>query len=256
MPSTETVTHFLARLRKRLDEEVDPGGNLWANAELLEYVNEGCRVVWLTVRETQQNYFMRRIRSTDPSPISLGGRDYDPDELTLRAGRAEFRLPPDFAELKAFESISAESGSSSVSFTHRSLTSPEYRSSQGLDANDSTTSYVFDIEFRLDGPWMVFGPGVGSDISDVALELKYIVRPIDLTLKDTFENSGFDSMMLDAVLAYAVQCALKKAEEGEPNANAKAEWEVKRQEAQRAAGPRQTREPEFVQGMWDDEFDY
>ena len=76
MYSAETVTSFLNRARLRLDQELDNQTNFWSDAEMLEYMNEGMREVWQSVRENHQNWFMRQVTSRD-GVLTIGSKNVD-----------------------------------------------------------------------------------------------------------------------------------------------------------------------------------
>lgn len=247
MPSTETVAHFIRRCRLRLDEALDPGNNLWTDTELIEYANEGMREVHTTLRETSENWFVRTMVS-DAAKLTVSGRVYDPSLFKLLAGRNEMVLPPDFHELLMLETKPAADGTRSTSnFTFERLTSHEFRETYLADATSQTNRFRYEIEHRTDGTVMVLSP---TPAETVHLYLKYVQSPPELSKTMTFEDTGIEPFMLDAVLAYVLWAARGKEEEGGEAAQAAGgRWEEKREHATRAAGPRQRRDAEFVEGF-------
>lgn len=249
MPSTETVAHFLRRCRQRLDEPLDPEGNFWSDEELLEYANEGAREVHTTLRETSENWFIRTIKSTD-GKTTINGREYDPAVLQFRSGRNEMVLPPDFHELLALETVPAADGTRSpVAFHFERLTDNAFRENFLAEARSVAARFFYEIERRVDGAVLVFSPTPGID-ETVELCVKYVQSPPELTKTMTFEDTGFEPFMLDAILAYVLWAARGKEEDGGAAATAAAgRWEGKRIHAERAAGPRQRRDAEYVEGF-------
>lgn len=252
MPSTETVEHFLKRVRERLDEELDPENNLVTQHELLEYTNEGIREVHQTMRETHEGWFQRTLRS-DGESVKLCGRQYDPKELRFESGKAELRLPPDFQELLLFEGVPAADGTSGLHIEFQRITTTAFRRNVLESTVNSNRCYYYDLEHRNDGWVMVFAPTPTVD-SPVEVVCTYVQAPQEVTRKDSFEDSGFEPFMLDAVLAYVVYLARNKEEEGGQAAqNALGRFDRKNNLAGRVAGPKQSRDVEVVEGIWDDE---
>lgn len=253
MPSTETVEAFLKRCRERIDEELDPEHNLVTQHELLEYTNEGMREVHQTIRETHEGWFQRTLRS-DGEPINVGGRSYDPAELRFESGKAELRLPPDFQELLLFESLTSDDATrSGLELTFQKVTSPAFRRNVQQDATASSRCFFYDLEHRNDGWVMVFAPTPTVE-ANIDVMLKYVQAPPQAVRGGSFEDSGFEPFMLDAVLRYVVFCARNKEEEGgQAAANALGLFDRKNNLAGRIAGPKQSRDVEVVQGVWDDD---
>lgn len=253
MPSTETVEHFLKRARERMDEELDPEHNLVTQHELLEYVNEGMREVAQTMRETHEGYFQRTLRS-DGEPVKLCGRMYDPKELRFESGKTELRLPPDFQELLLFESVPSDDVTrSTLDIQFKKITTTEFRRNVLDQAVSSNRCFYYDLEHRNDGWVMLFAPTPTVE-ANIDVLLTYGQSPAEVTRKDSFEDTGFEPFMLDAVLAYVVYLAKNKEEEGGQAAvNALGRFDRKNNLAGRIAGPKQSRDTEVVAGVWDDE---
>lgn len=253
MPSTETVAHFLRRCRLRLDEELDPTGNLWSDTELIEYINEGVREVHTTLRETSENWFIRKMRSTDAKQ-TINGRVYDPALFRLESGRNELVLPPDFHELILLETKPGTDGTrSNATFVFEKMTNNAFRELYDAEATQQTVRFRYDIEHRIDGTVMVLTPTPGESVD---LTMKYVQSPPELVKTMTFEDTGLEPFMLDAVLAYVLWAARGKEDEGSAaEKSAAGRWEGKREHATRAAGPRQRRDPEFVEGFYENDDD-
>lgn len=253
MPSIETVESFLRRCRERLDEELDPEHNLFTQHELLEYTNEGMRQVHQTMRETHEGWFVRTLRS-DGEPVKLNGRQYDVSELKFETDKSEIRLPPDFQELLLFESIPETDGARvPLDLTFKRVITDAFRRNVLEQTDTANCVYCYDIERRNDGAVLVFAPTPTVD-APVHTMLKYVQSPVEVTRMSSFEDTGFEPFMLDAVLAYVVWMARNKEEEGGAAAqSAAAVYESKRQFASRTAGPKQSRDVEVVEGFLEDE---
>lgn len=257
-PSTELASELITRARNRLNEELDTGTNLWSDTELLEYLNEGVREVWQTVRESHENWFIRSIRSDAGASIPIRGRAYDPTLLQLQSGRDEIILPPDFFELRLFEAVPQQTDATirRAVFLKADLSAPAFRDRVLDTTNESTQIYFYDIEQRSSGPVMVFA---GIPVLDQSIDviIKYVADAPEMQTGDSFEDTGFTKQMVDAVLSFMVYKAREK-EQGDVTPEqalkmAAGEWERKRTVSLRGAGPRQTRDPEVVQGYLEDD---
>ena len=252
MPSTERVSTLLSRIRDRLDEELDPETNFWSESELVEYVNEGCREVWQTMREAHESWFTRTLTS-DLGVVTIMGRDYDTGALQFQTGGNEIRLPPDFFEMRYLETALPADGTQwSPQFEQRPVNHPDFRNAAKLTNSASDQHYFYDIERRTDGAVLLIA---GSPVLDTSLvlTLKYIQGPPYVNKLSTFEDTGFEPFMIDAVIAYVILRSREKEGDSMNIANATADWERKRTFALRAAGPRQSRDPEVVIGYLEDE---
>jgi len=252
MPSTETVSHLLTRIRERLDEDLDPEGNLWTNHELTDYTNEGIREVHQTMREAHESWFTRTLRS-DAGIVAINGRNFDTGLLQFKTDRNEIRLPPDFAELRFFEvEPTSDDSIDTLVFEYRPMQHPDFRQSALSTSTQNARHYFYDIERRSDGAVLILSAIPTLETARTVV-LKYVTSAPEITQLQTFEDTGFEPFMLDAVIAYAVLRAREK--EGDPDnvALAGSDWERKRTFALRAAGPKQTRDPEVVIGFLEDE---
>lgn len=252
MPSTETVSHLLTRIRERLDEELDPEGNLWTNHELTDYTNEGIREVHQTMREAHESWFTRTLRS-DAGIVTITGRNFDTGLMAFQSARNEIRLPPDFAELRFMElEPTSDDSVDTFVFEYRPSHHPDFRRNALSNSTQNSRIYYYDIERRSDGPVLIFS-SIPTTEAPRILVIKYVQSAPEITQLQTFEDTGFEPFMLDAVIAYAVLRAREK--EGDPDNITLAgnDWERKRTFALRAAGPKQTRDPEVVIGFLEDE---
>lgn len=255
MASTETVASLLRRFRRRLDEPLDPDTNFWADSELLEYVNEAQREVWQTIREAHEDRFVRTIRSVD-GIVNIAGRDYDTSLLAVKANRGELVLPPDFHELLLFETEPQTDGTvKQFTFEFARFAMHGFRENILRVANPASSVHYYNIEWRNGMAVIMLVP---APIVDMPLGtiIKYVQAPQDMKKDQSFEDTGFEPFMLDAVLAYAKYLAYSKPEAVDTAATQKAykAWEDKRTFALRACGPRQTRDAEVIEGVYEEEW--
>ena len=139
-----------------------------------------------------------------------------------------------------------------ISFENRPVEHPDFRVNAMAESNQNSRVYYYALEHRTDGWWLVFSPIPTLETARV-LVIKYIQVPPEVTKAMTFEDTGFEPFMLDAVIAYVVLRAREKAGDTDDIAQAGNDWERKRTFALRAAGPKQTRDPEVVIGFLEDE---
>jgi len=246
-----TVTQLIRQARMKLDE-LPSEQNFWSNTELLEYLNEGLEEVWQTVREAQEDWFVRTIQSTDDS-FYINGQEYDPANLAVLSDRAANLLPSDFDQLLLFEELPSSEGTRlGASFLFQKQNSPGFRDLWGVAATTGGLEYYISIERRTGGAYLVFSP-TPRPTSTVPVVLKYIMQAPALGIGDTFETAALTLPMLSAVKAFIHLRAVEKLEDNDYIARAQNRWEQKKLLALRSAGPNQTRDPVVVLGFMEDE---
>ena len=260
MYSNELIPAFLKRVAKRLDQEAGPGA-FWRNSELLEYANEGMREVWQSARETHQNWFVRQMKSTD-GVLTIGGRDYDTSVLKIVQGRDRLNLPPDFNQLLLFEAIpnpaNAEPGGPAVPavvLEYANMTQRLFRQGVFDRITTGVRRYRYDIVYGPEGPYIFVSPTLSFE-DELDTQLAYVAMPAPLTAVGTFEGTGFTTLMVDAILAYTCYTAVQKQDLTEQLAVFKQLWDTKHELVRRAAGPKQTRDEETVDGYLEEELLY
>lgn len=253
MYSNETTQSLLRRARHRLDQELDIETNFWSPAEMLEYVNEGVREVWQSVRENHENYFLRQMTSED-GILTIGGRRYDSAALAFVNERSRLLLPPDFRELKLLEAIPDPNQEiSGVVFEYANLTQRIFRHDIRSTLPDVIVRrYKYDVVYAADGPYIFISPPVAIE-TPTPIRIAYIAAPVPLTPNGGFEGMGFTAEMVDAVLAYTCFAAVHKEDLSENIASFGQAWALKRELASRTAGPKQTRDEITVEGYLEEE---
>lgn len=253
MYALETIQHFLVRARQRIDEALDAEMNFWSQGELLEYLNEGAREVWQTARESQQNWFLRTLRSDDVK-IDFGGRIFDPSVLRIQSGRNELLLPPDFYQLVMLEAqpVSSSDSRLPIVLEYANVTQRAFRHGVFNSFVRGVRAYRYDVEYRTTGPVVVLSPTVTVE-SVIETIIKYVQAPRVFNIKANFEYSGFTDIMVDAILAFVVWSAALKEGVQENVALAQQQWGLKREMVVRASGPKQTRDEETVEGYLEED---
>jgi len=246
-----TVSTLVRRVRDEIDEDSDPNNNLWPTRFIIESMNRGMRKVWQRAREAKENWFVRSIVSSD-APFGIYGRQYNPAALKLTANVSEMELPPDFYELLAFEMVVPDPLADPIArFVMRDITHSDFRQLEHELAPDTGGCYVMEVIWREAGPRLLVRPTPQlSEPQNVRLD--YIQGPRTLIGRDTFEGSGFNDIMLDAVISYVVlDCYRKQGIADEVNI-AGADYSDKLDMVTRAAGPRQVKDTRTVDGFLED----
>lgn len=260
MYSNETIQSFLRRCRKRIDEELDAETNFWTPAEMLEYANEGVREVWQAVREEHQNWFVRQMRSTDGIKV-IGGRNYDTALLRLVSGIERILLPPDFYELLLVEGLRTNADTNTtraVIFEYANMTQRSFRESSVARETafdpiiTSVQRYRYDVVYGAEGPYIFLAPSYRFE-APFETQIAYLAMPAALLFNSTFEGTGFTDIMVDGILAYVLFAAVHKEGLTENIAAMERKWNLKRELSVRAAGPKQTRDEETVEGYLETE---
>lgn len=253
-----TINELVTLLRVDLDEPVDTATNQWTDANLIAWLNRGFRQVWQNAREAKENWFVRTLRSTD-GEIVIAGQAYNPAQLAVTAGATELVLPPDFYEARDFSAIPDDGSTTpALFFDWADLGQDRFQDGRTFSPNAQTVAYTCDVRFGDDGtaarsgPRLVLSPAVADDATTADTTLTYVYAPKEYEAGDTLEASGFTPLLLDAVIAYAALEAYRQ--EGVPThiTIATASWLEKQQLVTRAAGPRQSRAPEVVEGFLED----
>lgn len=251
-PLPKTINDLVTEVREDLDEELYAGVNFWDDSFIIGRLNRGFRELWQAARETHENWFVRKIASTDQA-LTIYGRTYDPASLQLGENIGELVLPPDLYEIVSLTGQLATDGSgSSLCVEFGRLGSEDFRAFRG-QAGASGGSHLCDVVYREGGPVLVFSPNSGVNPAvDVLLE--YVFQPKEYVAGDLLENSGFNRTMLDAAVAYAVLEAREKEDRSTDAINrAERKYARKLSLVTRSAGPRQTQNDEIVEGFmeWD-----
>lgn len=259
MYSNETIKSFIDRCQKRLDQELDTSAQFWSVAELLEYMNEGIREMFQSVRETHENWNMKEMTSLDPI-ARIGGRQYNPAVLQMKQDRSKLYLPPDFQELVWLEPLrptgTIDPFLNSITFEYRKLSQRQFRR-DSFDTFEQASRpevrfYLYDVVFGGNGAYILLSTP-GSLVQPIDIRIRYLNTPPALTLADTFELTGLTDFMTDAILAYVCFAAVRKEDLTENLQTFGQTWALKRELAIRNAGPRQTRDAEPVEGWLEDE---
>ncbi len=138
------------------------------------------------------------------------------------------------------------------------MSSPNYKDARRFTTagTESTAQfwggYLCDVVWREDGAVITFAPAIGVTQTRQTI-LDYIRGIPPIKYLDSLETVGFTEPMLSAVIAYAVREARTKEGNDRKIGLANSLWDSKRTVALRGAGPRQSTDPEYVQGYLEEE---
>lgn len=252
----KSIQNLVDEVRSDLDEPYaapPDTTNFWSQDELVRYINRGLRQVWQLVRNDKgSEWFVRRLRSNDP-PVTIYGQTYNPAGFSATTNQTELILPPDLGELLFLEPVlnTNTTQAADVRFRYEAgLNGQSYREISRT-STIGLSEYIGAVVQRHEGPRFVFRPPFVDTTVD--FELEYVVKPDSYQLTDTFEGLGFDDLLLDAVEAYAVQEARRKADNAAKLAEAKDAWAEKRALVIETVSPLQTVEPEFTNNFLPDD---
>lgn len=139
-----------------------------------------------------------------------------------------------------------------MTFHLTDLADPNYRRLSRVQGPETGGRYECDVVFRTDGPVLTFAPEITlTDAMDIRIE--YVAAPRRLAQTDSFEGTGLNDFMLDAIQAYIVYRARKKEGNTQDIGTAVADFQDASAAVKSSAGPRQSRDPETVQGFLEDE---
>jgi len=254
--SAKTMQDLVNEVRSDLDEPYaapPDTTNFWLQDEIVRYINRGLRqVAQLCRNDKGSEWFVRRLRSSDPV-LMIYGQAYSPAGFQGVTGKTELILPPDLAELLFLEPVlnTNTMQAADVRFRYEAgLNGQTYRE-LARTTTIGQSEYYGAVVQRREGPRFVFRPPFVDTTVD--FELEYVVKPDSYQIADTFEGLGFDDLLLDAVGAYAVQEARKKADNASKLSEAKESWGEKRALVIEAVSPLQTVEHETVANFLPDD---
>jgi hypothetical protein len=132
-----TLTQMLTAVRTSLDETV---AAYWTDANLMSVLTRAAHAVGTEIRKLRADYWLRPMASTDISE-TIYGETYAPSSLAIVAGTTTYTLPPDLLELKMVECIT--SGYETVTFVHKDLAHPSFRSVRAAATSSQSPSVIY-----------------------------------------------------------------------------------------------------------------
>lgn len=218
---------------------------VFRDTDLLVWINDGIQAVASEVHGMMEDWLTRRLKSTDASE-TIQGTSYAPSSLKIVGGTDTYSLPPNLVQIRTLEPLTASDRQSGLTFIPRTHAHPEFLRLTRLTAQSSQLVYYY----ALYGPQTLrIAPTPASGVS-IDVELWYVALPARLTLSGSISELPLQAMK--AVKAYAGWRAMQSI--NSPDVNAKLivyQTEVK--ELNALSSPRQTNDPVFVEGAFDEE---
>lgn len=237
MAHHKTLSDLRETVRFNVDETT---AAFWSNARLNSCINRAVDRVWTEVRKLDGDYFMTSRTSADGTQ-SILGETYDCASFGIVAGTTtSVTLPPDFSEMKLVEVITT--GQEWITWHYRRLNDPDFRTLRAIPDQLSPSFFLFAL---TDERTMHYTPR-----SDTALALRITyTQAMPALATDTSELEMPHPLYL-AVEQFATAHAMAQ----DRNADAAA-WEAMGRQTIAnviGAGGRQSQDPVFVRGMFED----
>lgn len=115
----------LAQYQAELIKQSGVAGASISAYELDTWANRGNELLERALRNVQDDYFVKRMVSTDTTAQTLEGISYTPTTLALAASTQIFTLPPDFLTLKGIKVIT--SGYEDTPIEHTDLSTGKFQ---------------------------------------------------------------------------------------------------------------------------------
>ncbi len=234
------VTVLLDAIRADL-HEYNP--LIFRNNDLLTWLNDGIQGVASETHGVAQDWLSRRMLSTDSTEI-IQSESYSPASLQITAGVSLYTLPPNVIQIRTLEPATQTYRDAGVYFLPRPHNHPEFLRQARLSYSQSPQRFYYSA-VGLRSLRIAPTPPEGATAMDV--EMWYVALPSRLQIGDSFTEMPIQA--IKAVKAYAVWCALKSI--NSPDSDAKyAVYEMAIKEANVMLTPRNTNDPQFVEGAY------
>lgn len=239
----ETVTSIIDAVRGDLHEFTPL---LFRDTDLLIWLNDGIQAVASATHAVNKDWLSRRMISTDAAE-TIHGESYDPSSLRLVADVGLYTLPPNVIQIRSLEPATQAQRDLGTQFLPRSSTHFEFLRQARMSYSQQPTRFYYTAvgvrQIRI-VPVLV----TGSTSMDV--ELWYVALPSRLVMGAAF--TGTPLQTVNVVKAYMVWRAMRSIDS--QNANAKlSEYQLALHEMNSLMLTRNTNDPQFVEGAYDEE---
>lgn len=236
------ISQLITEIRGDLHEYTQ---NVWLNSNLVVWLNDGIQAVVSEAYGMMEDWLTRRMRSTD-SAETIQAESYSPSSLTITGGTDLYTLPPNMLQLRSLEPLSDSDRQSGLTFLPRSMTHPEFLRIARLSSQQEQLVYYYAIvgqrTLRI-----VPMPATGVSITT---ELWYVAMPDRLTQSGSISSVPIQA--IKAIKAYAVWLAVQSI--NSPDVNMKYQvYQTMIREFNAMLTPRQTNDPVFTEGAFDEE---
>lgn len=228
------ISTLITNARTTLNE---PTASFWSDAELLVHAVDAIKILWRKIVNLDEGHFETR----DESNVSMAA-----DSYTLSG------VPSDVYRVKLIEprDLSESTSAQNMTFEPRPTNHPEFTAARGLASQSPAGQTIY---FQLKGagspvsaPTIEVAPKITSTVN---LRLIYVPTIGTLTSSD---NNPIPGESDKAITAYII--AMARAKE-RPKSDPDPEWIAifAAEEAQilTSLEPRQTQEPELVEGLYE-----
>lgn len=237
-----TVLQLIGEIRGDLHEYTQ---EVFRNEDLLTWINDGLQAVVSETHGIAADWLTRRMKSTDGSE-TIQGATYNPSSLLITGGTDLYTLPPNVIQIRSLEPLATADRESGLVFLPRSHSDPDVLRAARLTALDTQLVYFY-IPTGTASLRIVPTPASGVSIST---ELWYVAFPERLTMAGTV--SAVPLQALKSIKAYATWLALQSINSPEVTTKYNV-YIAMLKEFKSMLSPRQTNDPVFVEGVFDEE---
>jgi hypothetical protein len=228
-----TMNQLINEVRGDINEFTQ---NVWRNTDIVTWLNDGIQAVVSESNEVTEDWYTRRMRSTD-SAETIHGESYNPSGLTIVAATDLYTLPPNVLQIRSIDPLTSANHAAGIQFLPRALTDYEVARVRRFTVESPAIYYYTVIGTRT----LRIVPTPAALVS-ITTEMFYVAMPERLTASDTITQIPVQA--LKAVKAYAVWLAMQAV--NSPDVDAKfAIYKSMVQELNTLATPRITSSPAF-----------
>lgn len=193
-----TMSQLVSEVRADINEYTQ---QVWRDSDLVTWLNDGMQAVVSESKEETEDWYTRRMKSTDTAE-TIQGESYSPSDLTIVANTDLYTLPPNVLQIRSLEPLTQANWAAGILFLPRPLT--DYAL---MRINRFTISSPAVYYYTVTGPrTMRIVPTPATGVS-ITTELWYVALPERLTISDSVTQLPIQAMK--PVKAYAVWLAMQ-----------------------------------------------
>ena len=247
-----TPTDLITNIRGKLDER-GVSDAVYVDNDLLTWINHGITKTPISLKSLhKEDWFSRRMDSNDSSE-TIRGVTYAPSSFQLVDGTDLYTLPPDLLEIRSLEPLDQSDRDSGVQLIHRDLSTAFFRDVARRSSQEARIIYYWDLVGTSLSVTTVFHPQmlvVPVPAETIDLEMWYTRVP---QFYGYLENILIvPEWTLWSVEEYVVFRALYSINHPDWK-SAKGVSDLAFTDAASFASPRQSSDPTFVEGLFDDD---
>lgn len=234
-----TLASCISQARLHLKETT---ARFWSDAELFAIAVKGCNDMWGAIIDLNQEHYL----TVDTSNVTLAA-----------AGTSLTGVPTDTFRVHIIEpsDTTAAGASRGVMFVPRDYNSPEFIRARSMSAQDPGNGII--IYYTLTGsgspiaaPTVLVAPAISATL---ALRFVYVPSLPALTLSGPASNNPIPGESDQAIIAWIIAFArAKEREDRSPDPNWLRVYATEKQSLLTRMTPRQTQEPDVVDGFFQD----